>query len=150
LNRSAKKRATPAAPPPYTSAPANGKPSEKVEVSEKQLEFDAEEGEPVNKREPRNLRKPALTTQIIIWTITIALPLLFLILAIVTATADHDRADAPKVQAVEQAIKIAVTSWPIVFAAIVAQSLKALATYKVERGVEMMVCPPHVLSFELY
>jgi hypothetical protein len=41
----------------------------------------------------------------------------------------------------QQAIKIAVTAWPIIFAAILAQSLKAYATYKVERkeGIQLMV-----------
>jgi hypothetical protein len=48
---------------------------------------------------------------------------------------------------VEQAIKIAVTAWPIVFAAIVAQSLKALATYRVERGIRLMVRTIHVCSY---
>jgi hypothetical protein len=41
----------------------------------------------------------------------------------------------------QQAIKIAVTAWPIIFAAILAQSLKAYATYRVEKkaGIELMV-----------
>lgn len=41
----------------------------------------------------------------------------------------------------QQAIRVAVTAWPIIFAAIVAQSLKAYATYRVERkaGIELMV-----------
>jgi hypothetical protein len=42
----------------------------------------------------------------------------------------------------QQVIKIAVTAWPIIFAAILAQSLKAYATYRVEKkaGIELMVC----------
>ena len=36
------------------------------------------------------------------------------------------------------AIKIAVTVWPIVFAAVTAQGFKTWATYKVERGVKLM------------
>jgi hypothetical protein len=41
----------------------------------------------------------------------------------------------------QQVIKIAVTAWPIIFAAILAQSLKAYATYRVEKkaGIELMV-----------
>jgi hypothetical protein len=39
----------------------------------------------------------------------------------------------------EQAIKLAITAWPIIFAAILAQSLKAFATYRVERGIRLMV-----------
>jgi hypothetical protein len=38
----------------------------------------------------------------------------------------------------EDAIKIAVSAWPIVFAAVVAQCFKAWATYKVERGIKLM------------
>lgn len=38
----------------------------------------------------------------------------------------------------QDAIKIAVSAWPIVFAAVVAQVFKAWATYKVERGIKLM------------
>lgn len=38
-----------------------------------------------------------------------------------------------------QALQIAISVWPIIFAGIVAQSLRAYATYKVERGVQLMV-----------
>ena len=40
---------------------------------------------------------------------------------------------------IDQAITVAVSIWPIIFAAIVAQSLRAYATYRVERGVRLMV-----------
>lgn len=43
---------------------------------------------------------------------------------------------------VQEVIKVAVTVWPIVFAAVVAQSLKALASYRVERGIRIMVIHP--------
>jgi hypothetical protein len=46
---------------------------------------------------------------------------------------------APGTNGIVQAIKFAVSAWPIVFAGIVAQSLKAAATYKVERGIRLMV-----------
>ena len=39
-----------------------------------------------------------------------------------------------------QAITVAASAWPIVFAAIVAQSLKMYAAYKVERGIKLVVC----------
>ena len=39
----------------------------------------------------------------------------------------------------QDATKIAVTVWPIAFAAIAAQSLKAFATYKLESGIRLMV-----------
>jgi hypothetical protein len=38
----------------------------------------------------------------------------------------------------EDPIKIAVSAWPIVFAAVVAQCFKAWATFKVERGIKLM------------
>lgn len=40
---------------------------------------------------------------------------------------------------VTEALIIAISAWPIIFAAIAAQSLRALATYKVERGIRLMV-----------
>lgn len=40
---------------------------------------------------------------------------------------------------VQQAITVAVSVWPIAFAAIVAQSLRAYASYKAERGLRLMV-----------
>jgi hypothetical protein len=40
---------------------------------------------------------------------------------------------------VQEDIKVAVTAWPIVFAAVVARSLRALASYRVERGIRIMV-----------
>jgi len=39
------------------------------------------------------------------------------------------------------AIKVAASAWPIVFAAVVAQSLKMYAAYKVERGIQLVVSP---------
>jgi hypothetical protein len=38
----------------------------------------------------------------------------------------------------EDAIKVAISAWPIVFAAVVAQCFKAWATFKVERGIKLM------------
>ncbi len=40
--------------------------------------------------------------------------------------------------AVASALKVAVSAWPIVFAAVVAQCFKTFATYKVERGIKLM------------
>lgn len=39
-----------------------------------------------------------------------------------------------------QVITVAASVWPIVFAAIVAQSLKMYAAYRVERGIRLVVC----------
>jgi hypothetical protein len=40
---------------------------------------------------------------------------------------------------IKYATKAAITAWPIVFAAILAQTLKAFATFQVERGIRLMV-----------
>jgi hypothetical protein len=41
--------------------------------------------------------------------------------------------------AIQNALQVAVSVWPVTFAAIVAQSLRTYATYKVERGIRLMV-----------
>ncbi len=41
--------------------------------------------------------------------------------------------------AITHATKAAITAWPIVFAAILGQTLKAVATYQVERGIRLGV-----------
>jgi hypothetical protein len=41
--------------------------------------------------------------------------------------------------AIQNALQVAVSVWPVTFAAIVAQSLRTYATYKVERGLRLMV-----------
>lgn len=40
--------------------------------------------------------------------------------------------------AVDNALKFAVSAWPIVFAAVVAQCFKTYATYRVERGIKLL------------
>jgi hypothetical protein len=63
-------------------------------------------------------------------------------LGIATRVANGMEFSSPYVQGLEQAHKIALTAWPIFFAAIVAQSLKAFATFRVERGIRLRVCVP--------
>ena len=41
--------------------------------------------------------------------------------------------------AVQQANNIAASVWPIAFAAIVSQSLRAFASFRAERGLKLMV-----------
>jgi hypothetical protein len=60
-------------------------------------------------------------------------------LGIATRVANGMEFSSPYVQGLEQAHKIALTAWPIFFAAIVAQSLKAFATFRVERGIRLRV-----------
>ncbi|KAE9368028.1 hypothetical protein N431DRAFT_445092 [Stipitochalara longipes BDJ] len=102
--------------------------------------------------------------RIIVWTMVILFPLTFIGLGI--ATAKLDGQPATKLQynyqytdpdgesddyfffqeksvqthtgyVISHATKAAITAWPIVFAAILAQTLKAVATYQVERGIRL-------------
>lgn len=38
-----------------------------------------------------------------------------------------------------EATKVAISTWPIVFAALAAQALRTFASYMVERGIRLMV-----------
>jgi hypothetical protein len=62
-----------------------------------------------------------------------------LVLAAEALHLDGISTSSDKYIALQEAIKVAVTTWPIVFAAIVSQTLKQFAAYKVERGVRLMV-----------
>jgi hypothetical protein len=42
-------------------------------------------------------------------------------------------------QGLTQVNKVAVSLWPIVFAAVAAQALRMYASYKIERGLRLMV-----------
>lgn len=54
----------------------------------------------------------------------------------------------PKKDSLSQAITVAASAWPIVFAAVVAQSLKMYAAHQVERGIKLVVgCTPSRLCF---
>lgn len=61
------------------------------------------------------------------------------VLGILTALLPNKEYGGPFGSALAQAIKVAVSTWPIVFAAIAAQSLRTIASYKVERGIRLMV-----------
>jgi hypothetical protein len=93
----------------------------------------------------------------IIWGIMILFPLLFMskllrhlqnsvryanhhsVVGILVAVRNRMSTDNRLGAGIDQAITVAVSIWPIIFAAIVAQSLRAYATYRVERGVRLMV-----------
>ncbi|CAK7212230.1 hypothetical protein SBRCBS47491_001387 [Sporothrix bragantina] len=70
-------------------------------------------------------------------SLSIILPLLFVLLAVAT-TIMNGKLVGSHWDAVANALKIAVSAWPIVFAAVVAQCFKTYATYKVERGIKLM------------
>ena len=56
------------------------------------------------------------------------------------------RHDYTRIDAITHVTKAAVTAWPIVFAAILGQTLKAVATYRVERGIRLGVATNFSLS----
>lgn len=96
-------------------------------------------------------------SQNLTWAVLIVLPLLFIgeymitqqrtasgltisiVLAGYMVVIDGQPANSFDGAAVQQAIKVAVSIWPIVFAAIIAHSLHALASFRSERGVKLIV-----------
>jgi hypothetical protein len=93
---------------------------------------------------PRLLRPRTATdpSRIIVWSTMILLPLLFIILGVLVAVVDGRLEDDSFAKGVNQALKVGISAWPIIFAAVTAQCLRAVATWKVERGVRMMVSSP--------
>jgi hypothetical protein len=61
------------------------------------------------------------------------------VIGILVAARDKKPYDSSLGSGTSQALTVAISVWPIIFAAIVAQSLRAYATYRVERGVRLMV-----------
>jgi hypothetical protein len=113
----------------------------------------------------RGRRAASLATRILIWTIMILLPVFFLgmcfpmpvlhreantsnppVLGILTAVVDGKPISSSLGQGITQANQVAVSIWPIVFAALAAQALRMYASYKVERGIRMLVC---ITSYEM-
>jgi hypothetical protein len=106
----------------------------------------------------RGRRAASLATRILIWTIMILLPVFFLgicfpipvlhkeantsnppVLGILTAVVDGKPISSSLGQGITQANQVAVSIWPIVFAALAAQALRMYASWKVERGIRMLV-----------
>ncbi|RDW92631.1 hypothetical protein BP5796_02025 [Coleophoma crateriformis] len=83
-------------------------------------------------------RRTSKITQIIVWSIMISLPLLFIVLAILTASATGKPEASSLGQGITRANKVAVSLWPIAFAAIAAQALRMYASWKVESGLQLM------------
>jgi hypothetical protein len=69
-------------------------------------------------------------------SLSIVLPIIFLVLGIVMLLARKKSVDSAWGD-MEQIIKGFTTAWPIIFAAVVAQAFKACATYQVERGIKL-------------
>ncbi|MCJ1477820.1 hypothetical protein MMC13_006493 [Lambiella insularis] len=87
---------------------------------------------------PKPVQRLSKVAQYLIWIIMVLIPLLFVVLGIMTAVLTGKPANTRMGTSISEANKIAVSLWPIVFAAILAQSLKMFASYKVERGLRLM------------
>ena len=61
------------------------------------------------------------------------------VLAVLTASVHKKPQDDPVGLKITQINKIAVSLWPIAYAAVVAQALRMYASYKVETGIRLMV-----------
>ncbi|MCJ1383335.1 hypothetical protein MMC17_006448 [Xylographa soralifera] len=110
-----------------------------VEISEKELPSRQSDCTPkVHRKVPKSLRKRRSLSQFVVWPIMITLPLLYVVLGIMTALLNGKDSSSFMGSAMTEAIKISVTLWPIIFAAIAAQSLKMFASYKIERGLRLM------------
>lgn len=108
-----------------------------VIITEELLSDDLEAAIPTPPpEEASDLNRPGFTVMLV-WAITIMFPLGFMVLGSVTAASKDKLWSSSFVQDLEQANKVALTAWPIFFAAIVAQSLRAFATYRVERGIRL-------------
>jgi hypothetical protein len=115
--------------------------AKEVQINEKEVSsLDSPDKEKAIDRAAKNLdRRTTRLAQIIIWSIMVLIPILFLVLGILTAVMTGQAEDSSLGTSVGQANKIAVSLWPIVFAAIMAQTLRMFASYKVERGIRLMV-----------
>ncbi|KAF2152213.1 hypothetical protein K461DRAFT_312969 [Myriangium duriaei CBS 260.36] len=71
------------------------------------------------------------------WSIMILFSLVFLGLGIATAASNNHLIPNGR-DTLQQAVKVAISLWPIVFAAIIAQTLKAYGAWKVERGIRLV------------
>ncbi|OIW29791.1 hypothetical protein CONLIGDRAFT_345385 [Coniochaeta ligniaria NRRL 30616] len=70
-------------------------------------------------------------------SLSIILPSLFILLAAFIGGMNGKLVESSWSK-MENPIKVAISAWPIVFAAVVAQCFKAYATFKVERGIKLM------------
>ncbi|KAK1829561.1 hypothetical protein QBC39DRAFT_413233 [Podospora conica] len=116
-----------------TNGDEKGKGDYKVTVKDlKDLDEKAEET-----NENKLNRRWANFSFYLMASLSVILPLLFLILAIFIVTMNKKSTSSSWGKMID-AIKIAITVWPIVFAAVTAQGFKTWAAYKVERGVKLM------------
>ena len=110
-----------------------------VKVTEKEFPMGPVSGAGESRRSAQYLgRRTSRSAQIIIWAIMVLMPLLFVVLAVMSAILTGRPANSRMGAAIIEANTAAVSIWPIVFAAVLAQSLRIFASYKVERGLRLM------------
>ncbi|KAB5518905.1 hypothetical protein GE09DRAFT_506976 [Coniochaeta sp. 2T2.1] len=128
-------------PPPVATATTSGDKTttEKEKVTYKITAKDLNELEDkTTEKATRPLKKHwANMTFYIMASLSIILPLLFLILGLFIILM-KGKSVTSHWGSLQDIIKVAISAWPIVFAAVVAQVFKAWATYKVERGIKLM------------
>ncbi|MCJ1378279.1 hypothetical protein MMC17_001376 [Xylographa soralifera] len=110
-----------------------------VTVNEKDVHEEGHSTASKPKPKPRSFgRRTSLFAQVVVWTVMVTVPLLFIVLGILTAVVKGQPANSGLGAGIAQARTIGASLWPIAFAAILAQTLKMYASYKVERGMRLM------------
>jgi len=148
--------------PQASSAKPTGSGSKPgVGVSEKEVyptDSAEEDKKKPRRREPRELgRRTSKLAQGVAWGVALSFPILFIsklfgdlchwgfllthaaVLAIMNASIRGRMIGDVLAERLLRLNKIAVSIWPILFAAVVAQSLRMFAAYKVERGIRLIV-----------
>lgn len=128
------------------AAPATAESADKraVQVTEKELTSPSNPTQATHAADKyKGARTAARILKFLFWIVAISFPLFFLALAIVTACLSQHPISieynlSTKKAPLTEAITVAASAWPIVFAAVVAQSLKMYAAYRVERGIRLM------------
>ncbi|KAH8646878.1 hypothetical protein BX600DRAFT_443848 [Xylariales sp. PMI_506] len=138
------------APPPKAAPPAQDSaksptspvkentPTEKVTYKVTAKELDDMEKKSADKDLERPLRHHWTNFSFYFMaSLSIVLPVLFMVLGIFIFHMDNKSTDSSW-KVMPDVIKVGVSAWPIVFAAVIAQVFKAYATWKVERGIQLI------------
>ncbi|GAM91198.1 hypothetical protein ANO11243_092450 [Dothideomycetidae sp. 11243] len=91
--------------------------------------------------------RAATVVQVVSWAIMIMFSLVFLGLGVAALASNNH--PVPKRNSLQQATKVAVSMWPIVFAAIMAQTLRAYGAWKVERGIPLVTLEQLISSHSM-
>ncbi|KAK0641824.1 hypothetical protein B0T16DRAFT_420578 [Cercophora newfieldiana] len=133
-------RQLPGGQPNGADSQANGKApngKEAYKVTVKDLKDIDERAEKKQEAQTTLERRWAAFSFYFLASLSIILPVVFLVLACFIMAMNGKSVDSNWGKIIDP-IKIAITVWPIVFAAVTAQGFKTWAAYKVERGVKLM------------